>query len=47
MKFSNITVFILFFGVALIEAIQKSNWIGAILFLALGLLFLKADFIKE
>ena len=45
--FSNLTVFILFFGIALIEAVQKSNWIEAVLFLALGLLSLKADFSKK
>ena len=44
-KFTNLTVFILFFGIALIEAIQKNNWLGAVLFLALGLLSLKADII--
>ena len=46
-NFTNITVFIIFFGVALIEAIQKQNWLEAILFLALGLISLKADFTKK
>lgn len=32
----NFTVFILFFGIALIEAFQKQNWLEAILFVALG-----------
>jgi hypothetical protein len=41
--FSNITVFILFFGIALIEAVQKQNWLEAILFAALGVLSLRAD----
>jgi len=39
----NMTVFILFFGIALIEAFQKKNWLVAALFLALGLLSLWAD----
>ncbi len=47
MRFTNITVFVLFFGIALVEAIQKSNWIGAVLFLALGILSLRADFLKK
>ena len=47
LKFANITVFILFFGIALIEAIQKQNWPEAILFLALGVLSLWADFRKN
>jgi hypothetical protein len=45
--FTNLAVFILFFGVALIEAIQKNNWLEAILFLALGVLSLRADFRKK
>jgi len=43
----NITVFIIFFGIALIEALQKGNWLGAVLFLALGILSLWADFRKK
>jgi len=46
-KFANITVFILFFGIALIEAIQKHNWLEAVLFMALGVLSLRADFHKK
>ncbi len=44
LKFTNIAVFILFFGIALIEAIQKNNWLEAVLFAALGLLSLWMDF---
>ncbi|MFH0804046.1 MAG: hypothetical protein V1896_00370 [Candidatus Zambryskibacteria bacterium] len=42
-KFTNIAVFIIFFGIALIEALQKQNWLEAGLFLALGILSLWAD----
>lgn len=45
-KFTNFAVFILFFGIALIEAFQKQNWLEAALFLALGVLSLWADFRK-
>jgi len=45
-KFTNIAVFIIFFGIALIEAFQKQNWLEAMLFLALGALSLWADFRK-
>ncbi|MDO8620230.1 MAG: hypothetical protein Q7R64_02680 [bacterium] len=45
--FTNITVFVLFFGIALIEALQRGNWLLAGLFLALGALSLKADFKKS
>ena len=43
-QFANLTVFVIFFGIALIEAVQKGNWLEAALFLALGVLSLKADF---
>ncbi len=43
---TNLTVCILFFGIALIEAIQKQNWLEASLFLALGVMSLWADFKK-
>lgn len=45
--FTNLAVFVLFFGIALIEAIQMSNWVEAALFLALGILSLSADFQKK
>jgi hypothetical protein len=46
-KFANGAVFIIFFGIALIEALQKKNWLEAGLFLALGVLSLWADFKKS
>jgi hypothetical protein len=42
-KFVNLTIFLLFFGIALIEAVQKNNWLAAALFMALGVLSLWAD----
>ena len=45
--FTNLAVFVIFFGIALTEAIQKNNWIEAALFLALGALSLWADFSKK
>lgn len=47
LKFTNLAVFIIFFGIALIEAFQKQNWLEAALFLALGLISLWADFKKK
>ncbi|MEK7109566.1 MAG: hypothetical protein AAB919_04035 [Patescibacteria group bacterium] len=44
---ANFAVFIIFFGIALIEAVQKGNWLEAALFLALGVLSLWADFSKK
>lgn len=47
LKFTNLAVFIIFFGIALIEAVQKQNWLEAALFLGLGILSLRADFKKN
>ncbi|MEK7479988.1 MAG: hypothetical protein AAB665_01720 [Patescibacteria group bacterium] len=46
-SFTNFAVFVIFFGIALIEAIQKGNWLEAALFLALGVLSFWADFSKK
>lgn len=46
LNFANIAVFLLFFGAALIQSLQKGNWVEAIIFLALGFLSLWADFRK-
>jgi hypothetical protein len=46
-KLTNIAVFLLFFGIALIEAFRRDNWLQAGLFLALGILSLWADFRKK
>jgi hypothetical protein len=47
LKFTSFAVFIVFFGIALIEAFQKNNWLEAALFLALGILSLWADMRKS
>jgi hypothetical protein len=43
----NFTVFLLFFGISMLEAIQTRNWIKSIFWLAIGLVFLKADNLKK
>ena len=40
---SNFAVFLLFFGVALLEAFQTRNWIKAAFWAAIGIVFLLAD----
>ncbi len=40
---TNFTVFLLFFGVALLEAFQTHNWIKSVFWLAIGIVFLAAD----
>ena len=44
---TNFTVFLLFFGVAMIEAFQTRNWIKAAFWLAIGIVFLAADNLKK
>ena len=40
---TNFAVFLLFFGVSLLEALQTQNWLKAAFWLAIGLVFLVAD----
>ena len=40
---TNVTIFALFFGLTLLEAIQTRDWLRAMFWLALGLVFLRAD----
>jgi hypothetical protein len=47
MNFTNFAVFIIFFGIALIEAFRNNNWIEASLFLAFGILSLWVDIRKK
>jgi len=46
-KFTNLAVFIILFGIALIEAFQKQNWLEAFVFLILGAISLRADIQKN
>jgi hypothetical protein len=47
LSFTNTAVFILFFGVAVIEAIQTKNWLKVVFWFAIGLVFLLGDFVKN
>jgi len=40
---ANVTVFLLFFGISLVDAIWTRHWLGVALWLAFGALFLRAD----
>jgi hypothetical protein len=44
---TNFTVFLLFFGVAALEAFQTHNWLKAVFWLAIGIVFLLADNFKK
>ena len=43
----NFIIFILFFGIALLEAFQTQNWIKCILWISIGIFFLVADNYKK
>jgi len=44
---TNFAVFLLFFGVATLEAFQSQNWLRAGFWVAIGLVFLVADNLKK
>lgn len=44
---TNITVFLLFFGLSMMEAFGSKNWITAALWLVVGILFLRADLVRK
>ena len=44
---ANVTVFLLFFGIALLDALRSHDWPRAVLWFALGLVFLRADALKR
>jgi hypothetical protein len=44
---TNFTVFLLFFGVAALEAFQTANWAKAAFWAAIGIVFLLADNMKK
>ena len=43
----NLTVFLLFFGIATLEAFESGNWIRVFFWLAIGTLFLIADSLRK
>jgi hypothetical protein len=43
----NVTIFLLFFGLALLDATLSGDLIAACLWMALGFLFLRADTLKR
>jgi len=40
---TNFAIFVIFFGMALILALRNGNWLGALIFLIVGLISLWAD----
>lgn len=44
---ANFAVFVLFFGVATLEAWQTKSWLKAAFWLAIGIIFLTADNLKR
>ncbi len=46
-KLQGFTIFVLFFGVATLEAFQTRNWIKAAFWLAIGVVFLVAGNLRK
>jgi MFS-type transporter involved in bile tolerance (Atg22 family) len=47
LKFTSLAVIVILFGVTLVEAVQKQNWLEVVLFLALVAMALWADLQKK
>jgi hypothetical protein len=46
-RFQGLAIFLLFFGVAVLESFQSRNWIKAAFWLAIGVVFLWADKLRK
>jgi len=44
---TNFTVFLLFFGISMLETFQTRNWIKAAFWLAIGIVFLVSDNLRK
>jgi hypothetical protein len=44
---TNFAVFLLFFGAAMVEAIQNTNWVKVAFWAGIGLVFLLSDNLKR
>lgn len=44
---TNSAIFVLFFGVAVIQAVQTQNWLMVLMWVAIGSVFLWADIKKK
>jgi uncharacterized membrane protein len=44
---ANVTVFLLFFGVALLDALRSQDWLRAAFWIAIGLVFLRGDLLPQ
>ncbi|HEX8906322.1 MAG TPA: hypothetical protein VF771_15845 [Longimicrobiaceae bacterium] len=44
---TNVTIFLLFFGLSLIDAVQTHDWLRAAFWCAIGLVFLRADALRR
>ena len=47
LRSANVTIFLLFFGLTLLEALQTRDWLRAAFWLAIGLVFLTADGLRR
>ena len=43
---TNFAVFVLFFGIAILEAVQTRNWLKTLFWVAISIVFLVADNLK-
>ncbi|MBN8674305.1 MAG: hypothetical protein J0L56_09230 [Chitinophagales bacterium] len=44
---TNFAIYLLFFGVAMVEAFQSRNWLKCVFWLAIGIVFFIADNLRK
>lgn len=44
---TNVTVFLLFFGLALLDALRSHDWLRSVFWCAIGIVFLRADSLRR
>jgi hypothetical protein len=47
MKFQGFTIFLVFFGISLLDALWGGHWVRAIFWLGIGLLFFALDHARK
>ena len=44
---ANVAVFLLFFGMSMLEAVRSRDWLWSLFWIAMGLVFLRADALER
>ena len=47
MKYAGLTIFIVFFGISLLDALWSGNWLRALFWIGIGLTFFALDRMRQ